>query len=967
MGIKSSAPEKSSTATVPPSVSSTIRSILQITIDPSEPPTKGIVFLSNLAEEVIEESDSTELTTDLLDHIFWARLTEIPGADKNAFNYLVNVYERCNSTKTPVSSEISDVKKKISERAADFAVICATSDLTEAGHNTINLAEYVLSHGTSSTFTTYEFIGLICKMAEDQDMLFEILNPLFNQLRDSMVKAGYTGDYRTHLLVLEQLLNIKLIASNIYMLDSFPITSESKAATITETTLLGPFLGISPLEGPGALMNFTEADSISAVNVTRISQSIDVEYRVIQDRLFQICNKLVRASPDMRIALLKYFGAVIDLNHKRTAMHVEPHTVSPDGFMLNITQILTKFCEPFCDFYGKKIDKIDPAYFSTGKAYYNIIEETKVSADLETSKEFYSKSRDSGEPNFITHVFFLTIAYYQYGLIGSFQSLQRVSQGVDQLSMNLNRLRVEMGRFAGSSRLPMVQNTIDKLKKQHTQTCAMKYSLEAVLRSPQLMTSFVEYSIFHLMVLVRFAEPAHKYPYDGKYSNLTLPFDPDYTADNFANFPEYYIEAPIAFLIDICRYIPQVLVSAPMTPLVVFAVVVLRNTKLIKNPYLKSQMAELLFYGAMENHGRSGFFVPIFDSEKIVLEHLFHGLMNFYIEVEQTGRSSQFYEKFKIRYYISQIIRVIWSNNSYRQKLVNESEVDVDFFVQFVALLLNDSTYLMDESLTKLTEIHKLQKELHGATVDDPATQEKRSHMAEAEKQAKSYLQLTNSTILLLRLFTSTVAKAFVTPEIVDRLAAMMDYNLAALVGPKCRELKVENPEKYGFRPRALVEDLVHVYANLKSEDSFIKAMARDGRSFDISNFERAKSILSKSGVSSKILSDFSDLANAADKVRLDDEQGDLELGDIPDEYLDPLMYTLMENPVTLPSSKVNIDLSTIKQHLLSDKNDPFNRSPLSIEDVIVNDELRNEIETWKAKKRQEARQAKSDQMEIDS
>ena len=46
-------------------------------------------------------------------------------------------------------------------------------------------------------------------------------------------------------------------------------------------------------------------------------------------------------------------------------------------------------------------------------------------------------------------------------------------------------------------------------------------------------------------------------------------------------------------------------------------------------------------------------------------------------------------------------------------------------------------------------------------------------------------------------------------------------------------------------------------------------------------------------------------------------------------------MYTLMEDPVILPTSKTSIDRSTIRSHLLSDPNDPFNRAPLKIEDVI--------------------------------
>lgn len=45
-------------------------------------------------------------------------------------------------------------------------------------------------------------------------------------------------------------------------------------------------------------------------------------------------------------------------------------------------------------------------------------------------------------------------------------------------------------------------------------------------------------------------------------------------------------------------------------------------------------------------------------------------------------------------------------------------------------------------------------------------------------------------------------------------------------------------------------------------------------------------------------------------------------------------MYTLMRDPVTLPSKTV-VDRSTIKAHLLSDASDPFNRMPLKLEDVV--------------------------------
>jgi len=41
---------------------------------------------------------------------------------------------------------------------------------------------------------------------------------------------------------------------------------------------------------------------------------------------------------------------------------------------------------------------------------------------------------------------------------------------------------------------------------------------------------------------------------------------------------------------------------------------------------------------------------------------------------------------------------------------------------------------------------------------------------------------------------------------------------------------------------------------------------------------------------------------------------------DAPSEFLDPLLMTLMLDPVLLPSSKTVVDRSTILQHLLNEE-----------------------------------------------
>ena len=66
----------------------------------------------------------------------------------------------------------------------------------------------------------------------------------------------------------------------------------------------------------------------------------------------------------------------------------------------------------------------------------------------------------------------------------------------------------------------------------------------------------------------------------------------------------------------------------------------------------------------------------------------------------------------------------------------------------------------------------------------------------------------------------------------------------------------------------------------------------------------------------------------------LDEMENDFE-EEPPDELCDPIMGTLMENPVKLPTSGQIVDRTTIARQLLSAPMDPFNRQPLTLDQVI--------------------------------
>lgn len=271
-------------------------------------------------------------------------------------------------------------------------------------------------------------------------------------------------------------------------------------------------------------------------------------------------------------------------------------------------------------------------------------------------------------------------------------------------------------------------------------------------------------------------------------------------------------------------------------------------------------------------------------------------------------------------------------------------------------MMINDVTYLMDESLSELTQIFNIQFEMENkelwASKTPQYRREREGTLRQLERHASGYTTLCQSTLDLLKIFTAETKAPFMIPEIVSRLAPMLDYNLEALVGPRYSDLNVKNPEKYKFNPRQLLSDMLQVFLNLTEEEEFVKAVAEDQRSYKRELFEQAAYIATKRTLKSE--TEVAQLLAFMEKVELKKESLEAEddIGEVPDEFLgtfcfrvcdtgvlilwiDPLMYTLMKNPVTLPSSRAVLDLSTIKSHLLSDSKDPFNRVPLSIEDVV--------------------------------
>ncbi|KAF3783761.1 putative ubiquitin conjugation factor E4 [Nymphaea thermarum] len=421
----------------------------------------------------------------------------------------------------------------------------------------------------------------------------------------------------------------------------------------------------------------------------------------------------------------------------------------------------------------------------------------------------------------------------------------------------------------------------------------------------------------------------------------------------FACMPEHFIEDAMELLLFASR-IPKALDGFLLDDFMNFIIIFMASPSYVRNPYLRAKMVEVLNCW-MRQRSESSAMAALFEGHQLALQHLVHNLLKLYVDIEFTGSHTQFYDKFNIRHNIAELLEYLWQIPSHRnlwRKIAKEEMKGV--YLNFLNFLINDSIFLLDESLNRILELKEIEAEMSNtAEWERRPAQERQDRTRQLHAQENIIridMKLANEDLGMLAFTSEQITAPFLLPEMVERVANMLNYFLLQLVGPQRRALSLKDPEKYEFRPKKLLKQIVDIYVHLAKgdkEEVFPVAISKDGRSYNDQLFTAAADVLRKIGEDGRLIQAFVELGNKAKAAASKAMDVEAALGDIPEEFLDPIQYTLMRDPVILPSSKTTMDRAIIQRHLLSDSTDPFNRSHLTQDMLIPNVELKVRIEEF--------------------
>ena len=954
----------------------TIEKVFHISL--SEDNTKKYLYLELYLAKILSTGQNPSFKLENLDDIILTVINE-PSIKKDLLNYLLTCFHRAYEIieirfKDTLGPDFAQVHLAI---ATYFGQIVSSPESFELNVTKKQISEIIKNYylKTSEEEFLFLFKDITINCGDDLDSLSLVLHYLFEIMHMENVdkQTFFKGvAIKKNLNLLLKILQEYPKVRTVFLNDVLYNPQNINGRLIQALSFYGPYLSNSPLNTPpeqhrNAFTQFTNDSELKSY-INKLNNIIETLSEIL---------KILEEFDDEKS--LNYFFNVINLNIDWQKTIKNFMMLSSIGFLLNMLFLCLNLFFAECHKHNNEnnIDK-SKEYKINGIKYINTkfcLNDKKIlfsKFNLIYSmicKEYIDANKVKSESikfNLITKLFFICHSLMNY------------------IIPTLMKLYMEEGKAASQAfstlgfNNPQTKEHIIKLKLYDIYVKNEKFI--------KFLLEFNEITTFFLITLNN-----SKYTHNDEYTkeekkeenNIINEGEDEYTLfkkDYFkyidvksnvviSSLPEFLILNIVNSCIFFRQAYPDLYFKDfdLLKNLVNFGLIYSSHINLIHNQYLRSQIFDILLYSfhLEEKEKNDNHLLMVHQKllkDEYIKENLILSIMRVFIDAERLGTSNQFYERFNVRNKVLQLVNEVFKKNKeiLIDNIINYANHYSDNATQMLTLLMGDVTYLIDEVIQRLIDIRNYQELKDNKELWDSKTQEQKTEednkFAENDRMLKAECRLLNHSLGFLTIICSCLQKYFIKEEKAERLADLMNYCLDEFTA-KSSQLKIKNKNDYEFNPSYIMESIIKIFSYFVNYEEFLEFVVSDPRAYKYDNFTKAIKLKNenKVKVDMETSENFDNLVyNKLKKAEELVEQKKINYDDAPEEYLDPLTYDLMENPVILPSSHINIDRRTIEDYLLTNPSDPFNRNPLTKEELIPNDDLKKKIDEYKAKKLKE-------------
>lgn len=802
---------------------------------------------SNPPPNISRTTIPKQITSDLLDAVVDERLNMFSGIQgvAQSCKFLIESYQRMISfqekNKGQFVSILEKSRKKIFE-SLKHVLLREQIQLQQYPYPQDSISQSV----TLLEYIPFEFLKYFIDTLNDEE-LSTIFAPFLNQIAVEFQKSvrGKNMLENSFIIYLKSFFNFSQNPRLLNLLVNIMKIELEKSRTSTAREIelfstLGAFMTLSAIISPFDPKAFNYFQTLitgypnSRREVDLLKDNLRVYLRQAQECIHSILKQLLllKQRPEAKELTMQWLTNLLQLNDARLSLNLNDplfmemsFILSTDGFILNLISILIKFCQPFVDPKVDKLSSVELGYLSSSKRF-NFTKQPKL-ADPIDKMQIESKENF----NFITECFFLTYYGLYIGFLPSISILESYFTMYSQTKTAIDSLKAKLG--------PNIKNPeLERLEMNWNRIHSFIDSLEVHILEPSFLEGVANFCLFAMKWMLQLDLPKYGAEPNQKLRNL------------FATFPEFLVRVIADFLPFLFRFNSNIINNVPnlIQVTIDWAVSLLNQPVLVKSPIIRSKivgvLCEIVYKknteqehmqknGLWMNFGSSYSFV--FQENKRAQAELAPALMSIYVDVdvvEGLDVDKEKFDKYSIRRNINLLLNDLWDlpnfKNSFREQTKTER------FSKFISTVVNDSIHLLEDSLGRLRDIRQLEiamKDTNEWNSQDPEIKKERERYYEIQQNsARGFLSLANSILdLLSKLVKEDIMiKPFLEARMIARTEAMLTHFYDALCGPKCSNLKVDNPEKYNFSPKELLKKITLITLCFLKFDQFIQTMAND-------------------------------------------------------------------------------------------------------------------------------------------
>ena len=952
----------------------TIEKVFHITLSEENP--KKYLYLEFYLARILSLGQSPSFKLDNLDDIILTVINE-PSIKVNLLNYLLDCFHRAYEIieirfKDTLGPNFAQIHLAI---ATYFGQVVSSPESFDLNINKKQISEIIKNYylNTSEEEFLFLFKDITINCGDDLDSLSLVLHYLFEIMHMENIdkQTFFKGvAIKKNLNLLLKILQEYPKVREVFLNDALYNPNNINGRLIQALSFYGPYLSYSPLDTPvdqhrNAFKQFTNDSELKSY-INKLNNIIETLAEIL---------KILEDFDDEKS--LNYFFSVININFDWQKTIKNFMILSSHGYLLNILFLsLTLFFSECHKYTKEESDSKNKEYKIKAIKYINTkfcLNDKKIHFSKYNyiysmiCKEYIDSNKTKSEAlkfNKITKLFFICHSLLNYTIPSLMKFYMEAGKAASQAFTTLGFNNPQTKDSIIKMKLFDIYVKNDKL---------VKYILE-----------FNEITSFFLITLNN-----SKYAHNDEYSlekveddnKNTINLEDEYTS--FKNDYYKYMDAKsnvvisslpeflILNMVNSCVFFRQAHRDLyfkdfdMLKNLINFGLIYSSHINIIHNQHLRSQIFDILLYSFhLEDKEKNDNHLLMVHQkllkDEFIKENLIVSIMRVFIDAERLGTSNQFYERFNVRNKVLQLVNEVFKKHQeiLIDNIINYANEHSDDATQMLTLLMGDVTYLIDEVIQRLIDIRKYQELKDNAELWNSKTEEQKqaeeNKFAENDRMLKAECRLLNHSLGFMTIICSCLQKYFIKEEKAERLANLLNYCLDEFTA-KSSQLKIKNKKDYEFNPSYIMESIIKIFSYFVDYEEFIEFVVSDERAYKYENFTKAIQLKNKHNtirIDTETSEKFEYLVyNKLKKAEKLVEQNTVNYDDAPDEFLDPLTYNLMENPVILPSSHINIDRRTIEDYLLSNPSDPFNRNPLTKEELIPNDELKKRIDEYKIKK----------------